>query len=222
MSESQSDEVKRLKEHLVVNNRKLKILEEETQGYRFHSGPLPAWAFLIALVLSAILVFVIPSPEHKQDAKNISKDEYSIEAIKAEVDGLKKSLKQISAQDGDIAINARLKTIEGQVDSLSSTILVDADKAVTSRLLREKQLNLERKLDDIEASNQSLRQDVTNLVMLVFAVPFIGVVTTLIISYLRRSKIDKELREAEHGLHAASVKAYQHEVCPSNFNGPRG
>ncbi len=103
------------------------------------------------------------------------------EELASDIDNLKKNL----SDNGGIAVSVlsdRLSNLEEKEKALSETILLDADKALTAKLLREKQQSLSDQLERLQNDQRDLRNLVTNLLITVIATPIV----LLAISYLPR------------------------------------
>lgn len=100
------------------------------------------------------------------------------------INKLQKSLDDKSQTDNS-ALAARVDNVSSRVDALESTVLIDPDKALTARLLREKQTTLEGSVKDLKSEIGEMRQASMNLVVAVVGVPLAGLLITMGISYVQ-------------------------------------
>jgi len=77
-----------------------------------------------------------------------------------------------ASQQSNQALASQVQAVNGRVDNLSATILEDPDKALTARLLREKQANLEETVKELKAETVSTRQTFNSLLIAVIAAVF--------------------------------------------------
>lgn len=96
-----------------------------------------------------------PSPEQLQ-TQRIQKLEDETKVLHKKLDAIQKSLRGNSTDINLKSLDTRTTQLEQKEEALSQTILIDADKALTARLLREEQKKLEDSLNEIKEDGADL------------------------------------------------------------------
>jgi len=147
---------------------------------------------LIFIILSTILISFASSRTKTILPSFLNNDSNSIALSKiSELENnLKKNNEQILAIKNNLSttsdniniknISIRLNEIENTQNAMSETILEDADKVITTKLLREKQKEIENNISEIKVSVLKLNDRLDSLVTTLVAIPLIGFILSLI------------------------------------------
>jgi outer membrane murein-binding lipoprotein Lpp len=83
-------------------------------------------------------------------------------------------------------MSSKIDSIEKKQESIEQTILYDAEKAITARLLRDQQNAIEEDIRRIETTQNSLSDKFYNLMITVVFVPLASVLLPSILSWIQR------------------------------------
>jgi hypothetical protein len=85
--------------------------------------------------------------------------------------------KNVANTTGTVTLNtltARVNNVDADVQNIKETILDDPDKAITARLLREKQDEVNRNLADMKANVNQLAGQIDKIFWTIIIVPLLG------------------------------------------------
>ena len=88
-------------------------------------------------------------------------------------------------------LNSKIEKIDSRQKSIESSISTDPEKALTSVLLREKQINIENSLLDLKNQQDKLNTRVDNFITTVLVGPIVTAILGFII-WILQSKFKKE------------------------------
>lgn len=138
------------------------------------------------VIFIGFLGFIIAQsilPDAKKDITTAQ-----VARMESDINSLKKSLDELSKAEIDSATAVKIDSLENSVSNISATILEDPDKALTARLLREKQINLEASVKDLKAETETTRQWFISLIFAILAAPLVGSFFTFATNRSSRSK----------------------------------
>ncbi len=121
-------------------------------------------------------VFLFPFDKNADNSKSIEKLENENLRLREDLNKLNENFTDIqkqSSNDKDLSVlNSKLDNLFSNINALNETILEKPDTAITAKLLREKQANLDQKIDSIAANQQRLENKVDGFLSNLIAVPF--------------------------------------------------
>jgi len=122
--------------------------------------------------------------------QQLSKFEKSLSLLSENMATFQEFLDQSSQINNTAVLITRLDQLESQQGAIAESILADPDKALTTRLLRDKQENVEEDLNEIKEAQIRLESQFDNFVLFVFLAPILTALVGFFFWFLR-SKIFK-------------------------------
>lgn len=123
-----------------------------------------------------------------------SKVEVQVETLKLKLIDLENSIKTASNTSDTQSVNIRINQLEEGQKNIADSIDLDINKALTARLLQEKQKTIEGEISLLHDSQNDLDKRIDGLVTTLVAIPLGGFILTLasaFIFYLVSKKTDR-------------------------------
>lgn len=172
-----------LSEQRHLYDKQLQDLEQKQKRNRKFSQSLLA-TISVSFVLSIALA-TIPSilADHSYRLVSDKGTNYTseIEKLKREVKNLSETLKSIDTANPSLAVlDSRLTAVENQQHSIATTILEDPDKALTARLLRDKQTTIQASIERLEEQARNTTDKVDTFTSTLLTIPVITFLLTIL------------------------------------------
>lgn len=164
--------------------------QKQTQKYILMIGALLVYSGFIAIYFlnenKGIDIFSLNSKSEINKLEDkISVVEKEVELINQKSDNLEKSIASQNPKDaGFFAVNSRLVEIEKKQSSLYQAIDSDPEKALTVRLIQERQDALKEEVGEVKVTYTNLSNKVDNIIMFIIAVPIISGIFGIAFKYL--------------------------------------
>jgi hypothetical protein len=140
---------------------------------------------LLTFVLFSTKIFNIPFLNSNSTNKTeMIVLQQQIDDINKKYDIISQELTKNASESSTRDLQLRIANMEVKQDSIAQTILIDPDKALTARLLRVEQKNLEDKYDQIKSNQSDLNNKFDNIILYVVAIPLGGVVLSLVSAFV--------------------------------------
>lgn len=92
---------------------------------------------------------------------------------------LSAALRTMQPGDSNNGIEYRLSRLESQYTGVSESLLDDGDKVITAKLLREKQVSLEKDIQELNEDINQVNSRYDSLLSTVFTVPLVGFIIAI-------------------------------------------
>lgn len=152
------------------------IITEEINTMRYvydrdHLSILGIYKLILIASLLSVVLTLLPLPKQSQE-QTPSDYNGQIKSLSTRI----KVLESASSKSGDVSINSLRENVDmlsGQVEAVNQTILENPDKAITSRLIREEQKNLNMQIQELKAENQTTRQYLVTMIVAILSLPLL-------------------------------------------------
>jgi len=183
------EELKKLEEKNKEIELYLKEQEDKRKNFEFLiNNYVKLLLVFIPLMLGVFLIFNSQTPLLNLVTTNNRREMQiiynKISSLDQGYNSIQKELAISATDSASRNMLIRLANIETKQDALSQTILVDADKALTARLLREKQQDLEARFAQVQSNQSELNNKIDNIVTATVVIPIGGVVLTLVSGFI--------------------------------------
>lgn len=143
---------------------------------------LPVVTIYMLMILSFLLVkngfnlsFFSSNPE-----SNLKTLQNQVATIEQNLSNLEDSIKATTNSPDTKNLNIRINQLEERQNNIINSIDLDINKALTARLLQEKQKTIDAEISQLQNSQNDLNKRIDGLITTVVAVPLGGVVLSLI------------------------------------------
>ncbi|MFA5894196.1 MAG: hypothetical protein WC851_00295 [Candidatus Shapirobacteria bacterium] len=123
---------------------------------------------------------LFPTSTTLNDISKISKLEDSVKKLSTAVESINNNLIKDPTNTDLKKISIRMSGLESSQEALTETILENPDKALTSKLIREKQIMVENGVAEIKSNLSKLNDRLDNIVTALVAIPLGGFVLSLV------------------------------------------
>jgi hypothetical protein len=168
------------------------LREYEQTDSRYRRAMTMFLLIFFAVMISILGYFAIKTlPSSSLNPLEVSKgiDTFATDytELRQSNDELKKKLTEIEASlekdPGNVEVSrleARIDALETRSQNIADTIMDDPDRAITTRLIREKQIALDENIKATQAATAALNDRLDNFLMTLVAGPIIAAIVAII------------------------------------------
>lgn len=173
-----------------IEEELLRLSKEEQRGAKARRYYVMLFALMAVYSVLAAGIFAFKDNDSfftPEDTKSINELQTELEATQRETQQTDENVKKLitilekPVQDpGQKALLARIEKLEIKQRAIETTVLEDPEKALTARLLREKQSNLEQQVKELKEDNAKLDSKIDQFISTIITVPIIGFALALL------------------------------------------
>ncbi|MBI2888453.1 MAG: hypothetical protein HYY10_00855 [Candidatus Liptonbacteria bacterium] len=134
-----------------------------------------AYSVFVLIVFGSNKFFSLEFFDFGTSNKKITILEQNQERLDRKLENLTQTLNSAKSPESYVLFS-KLEKNEGDIKNLQQSILEDPDKALTSRLLREKQENLNKNFDDVKSNVAQLGGQIDRIFWTIIIVPLLGLI----------------------------------------------
>ncbi len=177
-----------LSEYYAVSNEKK---ERRKRKQLLYISATSVYAVLFSVFFAFTYVtdlsnFFVGNPVGDVD-KKLEELERKNKEVREKLDSLDKSFNG-NVDLSEYLLSKRIDKVESEQRVIQETILFDTDKAITSRILRDRQDVIQKDIDEINSAYIRLNDKLDNFILAVFIIPIVTALLGIAWSYFSPSK----------------------------------